>query len=148
MTAKKAAGDAIASKSSAATVSVALLKNAKAVGQLIEGVRAVADAVRDVAVQRTEQTRIEGETAKDLARIQATRDVLMRYLERSFDERRANFDSLFSRLDEALTQGNVEVVSLTLDAVVKLASTSPFKDLADAATARQALGDKSKEWKF
>jgi hypothetical protein len=84
----------------------------------------------------------------EVQRIQAVRDVMLSYLDRSFDERRKNFDALFTQLDAAIAGGNVEVIAKTLDAVVDLAKSSPFKDLTDAATAKAALRDKSREWVF
>ena len=134
--------------SSAETLIKGALKNADALGKLVDGVREIADAVRVVAVQTTERNRIEAAARVDIARVQAVRDVLLTYLDRSFDERRTNFAALFERLDAAMAQGNVQVASATLDAVVKLAGSSPFKDLADVASARTALGDKAKDWEF
>lgn len=124
------------------------LEDAGAVGRIVDGVKTVAEAVKEIALQEVEQERIRANAQVEIERIHAVRDVLLRYLDRSFDERRANFDALFTRLDAAVAQGNLEAVAMTLDAVVKLAQSSPFKDLADVTKAKAALRDKSREWDF
>jgi hypothetical protein len=124
------------------------LADAAAVGRLIEGVKAVAEAARVIAIQRMEQARIRASARAEVARVHAVRDVMLAYLDHSFDERRASFDALFVRLDTAMAQGNVEVVAKVLDAVVELAQSSPFKDLADASKAKVALQDKARSWEF
>jgi hypothetical protein len=125
-----------------------VLENPDAVARVVEGLRVAADAVREIAVQRTEQERLQMNAQVEIERVHAIRDVMLSYLDRSFDERRQNFDALFTRLDVAMAQGDVDVVAKTLDAVVDLAKTSPFKDLADVAKARAALRDKSVEWEL
>lgn len=124
------------------------LQNAAAVGQIVDGLKTATEAVREIAIQKTEQERLRWSAQVEVERIHNVRDVLLQYLDRSFDERRANFDALFTRLDAAMAQGNHDAVALTLDAVVKLAQSSPFKDLADVAKAKAALKDKSREWEF
>lgn len=124
------------------------VENADAIGRLVEGVRVAADAVREIAVRKTEQSRIRAQAEGEIARIHAVRDVMLDYLDRSFDERRHNFDALFTRLDAAMVSGDVAVIAKVLDTVVALARSSPFKDLADVATAKAALQDKNREWEF
>ena len=124
------------------------LSSAQAVGSVVDGLRVVADAVREIAVQRTAQETIRREAEVQIARVHASRDLLLDYLDRSFDERRSNFDALFSRFDAAASSNNVEGVARTLDAIVELAKSSPFKDLADLARAKEVLKDKSKDFEF
>jgi hypothetical protein len=130
------------------TVAAKTLSSAQAVGAVVDGLRAVGDAVREIAVQRSAQETIRREAAVQIERIHAWRDVLLDYLDRSFDERRSNFDALFARLDAATSSSNVEGVARTLDAIVELAKSSPFKELADLARAKEALKDKSKDFEF
>lgn len=113
---------------------------------LIEGIKHVATCLKEIAEQKTEQARIEADARKEVERVQAVRDVLMDYLDRSFDERRHNFAELFSRLDKALEADNVQAVAATLDAIVKIADSSPFKALRDIQATQKVLKEKSKEW--
>ena len=115
---------------------------------LVETFRLVASSVQQISQSRVEQARIRAEADQEIAKVQAVRDVLLHHLDRSFDERRANFTSLFGVLDKAIETGPLEAVAKTLDAVVALAIASPFKDLADATKANQMLKDKSREWEL
>lgn len=114
----------------------------------MDGVEAIADALRQIAQSRVEQARIRADAEVKIAGVHATRDVLLQYLDRSFDERRKNFDALFGTLDRALADGQLEAAAKTLDAVVALAASSPFKDLADVSKAHKMLKDKSHDWEF
>lgn len=124
------------------------LENPDAVGRLMNGVKAVADAVREIAVQKTEQERLRLSAQVEIERIHSVRDTMLSYLDRSFDERRKNFDALFSRLDTAIAQTDIDAMSRALDTIVEFARSSPFKDLADAAAAKTVLRDKTREWDF
>lgn len=53
------------------------LGNATAVGRIIDGVKTVADAAREIAAQRTEQKRIRWNAQAEMERIHAVRDVLV-----------------------------------------------------------------------
>lgn len=124
------------------------LQSPDAVGRLMDGVESVANSLREIAQSRVEQSRIRAQADVEIAGIHAARDVLLQYLDRSFDERRRNFDALFGALDRALADGQLESAARTLDAVVALAASSPFKDLADVSKAHKMLKDKSHDWKF
>ncbi len=126
----------------------AALASPAAVGRIVDGLQTVAQAVKEIAGQQAEQKRIQSSAQVEIERIHAIRDLMLEYLDRSLDERRASFDALFTRLDTALEQGNLDVIAQTLDAVVALARSSPFKDLADVAKAKVALQDKSRAWEI
>lgn len=119
-----------------------------AIAGLVDGLRTIAESINGIQKERTRQTELRLSASVEIARIHSTRDVLRDYLERSFDERRANFDKLFERVDAAIAAGNVELVSATLHAVVTLAQSSPFKALTDHASTRAALQEKGKTWDF
>jgi hypothetical protein len=116
--------------------------------EVLAGIQTIAECARDIQKERTEQTRLRESARVEVERIHATRDVLMAYLDRSFDERRENFRQLFERLDAAIASDNVQMAGVVLDSVVKLADSSPFKALQDVASARAALSEKGKEWQF
>ncbi len=122
--------------------------SAAGIADVLTGIKTIAECVRDIQKERTEQTRLHESARVEVERIHAMRDVLLDYLDRSFDERRDNFRQLFERLDGAIAKDNVQLATAVLDSVVKLADSSPFKALEDVAAARAALGEKGKEWKF
>ena len=72
----------------------------------------------------------------------------MAYLDRSFDERAENFRALFAVVDKAIASGNNDQLALTLNSIIEIAKSSPFKDLANLASVRSALDDPDHEWTF
>jgi hypothetical protein len=76
------------------------------------------------------------------------RELLLDYLDRSFDERKENFQNLFSVVDQSIQSGNTEQLGLALAAITELAKSSPFKDLANLNTVQANLQDPNHEWKF
>ncbi|HCF56985.1 MAG TPA: hypothetical protein DFS52_03185 [Myxococcales bacterium] len=119
-----------------------------AVGDVITGIKTIAECVRDIEKERTQQTKLREDARVEVERIHALREVLLDYLQRSFDERSENFRQLFDRLDLAIESDNVQLAAVVLDSVVKLADSSPFKALQDVASARKALSERGKEWQF
>ncbi len=104
-----------------------------------------------VEICETEQTKrraIEAWEKTTIETIQAKRDFLIGYLERSFDERAMNFQALFQVVDQAIVSGNNQQLGLTLNAITELAKTSPFKDLADLSAVQAALDDPDHLWEF
>ncbi|MEG5014490.1 MULTISPECIES: hypothetical protein [unclassified Microcoleus] len=98
--------------------------------------------------ERTKRREIKAWENESLAKIKAQRDLLMEYLDRSFDERSQNFNQLFDVVDRAIASGNNEQLGLALDSITELAKSSPFKELANLSSVQAALADPHHEWKF
>lgn len=98
--------------------------------------------------ERTKRRGIEAWETTTIAQIQADRDVLIRYLESSFDERANNFRFLFEKVDQAIAQDDNHQLTLFLHSIIELAKSSPFKDFADIISVRAALNDAEHEWSF
>ena len=111
-------------------------------------VDAAKECIQIHAVERTKRDQIQAYETTEIARIKAAEATLREYFEQTFTERRHNFDVLFSRLDTALTDGNAEVVTKVLDAVVSIARTSPIADIGDLSKLRAALDDPDHVWEF
>lgn len=111
-------------------------------------VQAWTDYLKVVEGEKTKRREIEAWEKVTLAEIKAKRDFLIGYLEKSFDERSKNFQSLFQCIDRAMASGDNQQLGLTLHAVVELAKSSPFKDLADLSTVQAALDDPEHVWEF
>ena len=109
----------------------------------------VVGAVREwqetVAVEATKQRAIAAEEARWLAAIEADREILLTYLDRSFDERAENFRRLFEELDRAMS-GDTTHVADVLGAITALAMKSPFQDLKDVDTVTANLHDPNYGW--
>jgi hypothetical protein len=126
----------------------AKLAGVQAVSAVVDGLKTIADAVREIAVQETAREAIRHEAAVQIERIRACQTVIVTYLDRAFDERRANFDALFERVDGAIASSDLQAVALALDAIVALAKSSPLKDIADLGRAKRLLKDKDAEFEF
>ncbi|MBD2731405.1 hypothetical protein H6G96_35210 [Nostoc sp. FACHB-892] len=98
--------------------------------------------------ERTKRRGIEAWETTTIAQIQANCNVLIRYLESSFDERANNFRFLFEKVDQAIAQGDNNQLNLFLHSIIELAKSSPFKDFADITSVRAALDDPEHEWSF
>lgn len=113
---------------------------------IVAGIKEVASCIKEVEAQRTERARITSDAKVELARVHAMRDCIMHYLEASFDERRKNFDALFSRFDAAHERGDLKETALILDSIVQLADSSPFKALREVASTAKVLKEKGTKW--
>jgi ribonucleotide reductase alpha subunit len=98
--------------------------------------------------ERTKRAAISAWKETRLAEIKAQRDILIGYLEKSFDERKNNFKELFKLVDQAIANNDNQQLALSLDTIVKLAQSSPFKDLADIDNVRAKLADSNTVWEF
>lgn len=111
---------------------------------VLDGLTEIARSVHGIAQERTKQREIERAMVTEVARINAMRDVLLAYVDRSFDERRENFKALFAQVDQAMKAKDPEALSMMLGAVVKLAESSPFAALRDVEATRKMLGSGKK----
>ncbi|WOD37225.1 hypothetical protein [Nodosilinea sp. E11] len=83
-----------------------------------------------------------------MAEIEQQRDVMMKFLDKAFNERAENFKSFFVLADQAISTGNNDQLAAVLISIVNLAKASPFKDLADLAKVEAALDDPDHSWDF
>jgi hypothetical protein len=65
--------------------------------------------------ERTKRRDIEAWEKATIAKINAQRDLLIVYLDRSFDERANNFSALFRVVDRAIDIGDNELLTATLN---------------------------------
>lgn len=105
-----------------------------------------ADYKKIATQERTKREQIRVRRDVELRKIEAQRELFMTYLERTFDERRANFAKFFEVLDQAVETDAVDVIAKTLDSITMLARTSPFKDIATVAQVRNVLDDPDKDF--
>jgi predicted ribonuclease toxin of YeeF-YezG toxin-antitoxin module len=98
--------------------------------------------------EKTKRRSIEAWEKATLADINTKRDVLIHYLNRSFDERANNFHALFQRVDQAMVSGDNQQLGLVLNSIVDLAKSGPFKDIADLSTVKTLLADPDHVWEI
>lgn len=113
-----------------------------------EIVQAYTEYLRIAEEEKTKRLEIKAWEKVTLAEIRAKRDFLINHLEHSFDERAKNFQSLFQVVERAMTSGDNQKLGLALQAIVSLAKSSPFKELADLSNVKAALNDPEHMWEF
>ncbi|MEH2353982.1 hypothetical protein [Nostoc sp.] len=111
-------------------------------------VLACTDYLKVAEQEQTKRREIDAWEKETITKINAQRELLMAYLDRSFDERAENFRALFAVVDNAIASGNNDQLALTLNSITEIAKSSPFKDLANLASVRAALDDPNHEWTF
>lgn len=105
----------------------------------------VADAVKFCEIQETKRKEIDSQRQQALAFIDAQKQILIVYLERTFDERKSIFIQHFKVVDNALATGNIDVLMLGLNNINSLAASSPFKNLQNV---QEALKNKNTIWEL
>ena len=114
-----------------------------ALGEIVEAAR---ECITTHQVENTKRVKIRAYQETEVSRIKAAEAILKNYFGQVFAERRETFDELFSRLDQALDQGNGEVINVVLRGIVDIARTSPLADLGDLSQIRAALDDPNQVW--
>lgn len=121
------------------------LNPAASFSQLVD---AYAEYQRVVQEERTKRRETAAWEKAAVATIEQRRDVMMKFLDRSFDERAENFREFFTLADQAIATGDNDQLAAILTSIVELAKTSPFKDLADLTKVEAALDDPDHTWEF
>ncbi|MEN2383738.1 MAG: hypothetical protein HEQ35_25370 [Gloeotrichia echinulata IR180] len=129
-------------------VTTVLFKDINPAESLQQIVSAYAEYKIIAEQEQTKRREIDAWEKEAIAKINAQREFLMAYLDRSFDQRAENFRALFAVVDSAIASGNNEQLALTLNAITEIAKFSPFKELANIASVRAALDDPNHEWTF
>ena len=96
--------------------------------------------------EQTKRRNIANWEKTTIAQIKAQRDIMILYLDRSFDERAHNFGQLFEKVDQAINNGDNNQLTLVLNSITELAKSSPFKNLADLTFVENALHDRDHKW--
>lgn len=121
--------------------------NPEAVAAALGALSEVAnETVKFVAEQETLQEEIRAKRDVAIAQINATSQLIKKYLDKTFDERSAIFAKQFDCVDAALKNGNVEMLSTILNSINALAAQSPFKALANINEVQKALASGDTEW--
>jgi len=97
------------------------------------------EAVRFCEEQETKREEIRAQRDREIEIIRAQREMIMTYLDKTFDERRMIFNKQFEILDNAISKGDTELLATTLDSINQLATSSPFKSLLDLKAGSDAL---------
>ncbi len=128
---------------------VSAIKNPTEALEVVKTLTNMAGEVRKFQeLQITKRMEIDSVRQQALAKIDMQKTILMTYLEKTFDERRDIFNQQFKVIDDALLKGNINQLALGLDSINKLATSSPFKNLASIENVGNALNNKNTQWDF
>ena len=128
--------------------SIAAGNPAEAAQVLKRFIEVAGDVAKFTEQQKTVRKDIEAKRDSDIARIQAQKEIIMIYLEKSFDERKENFSKLFQVIDHAIANNNMQQLAMGLDSINQRAASSPFKALATLESTKEAINDKNHIWDF
>ena len=128
--------------------SIAAGNPAEAAQVLKRFIEVAGDVAKFTEQQKTVRKDIEAKRDSDIARIQAQKEIIMIYLEKSFDERKENFSKLSQVIDHAIANNNMQQLAMGLDSINQLAASSPFKALATLESTKEAINDKNHIWDF
>lgn len=110
---------------------------------VVDGVTGIVGDVTDyLKVSEYEQTKRADIAARRdiaLASIQAQRETISELIRYTFQERAAVLQKQFDTLDTALASGNVELVHASLNSMVAVIQSSPFKNVQEL---QKSLGSK------
>lgn len=106
------------------------------------------DVSKFTEVQKTKRKEIEAQRDVYVEKIRAQKEIMIVYLEKSFDERKTNFAKLFEVVDHAIANNNMEQLAMGLQSINTLAASSPFKDLSTIESTQKALTDNNHVWDF
>lgn len=124
------------------------LQNLNPAESLQQMVSAYTEYLTIAEQERTKRRDIEAWEKEAITRINAQRELVITYLDRSFDERAENFRALFGVVDDALLSGDNQQLALALNSITEIAKSSPFKDLANLNNVRAALNNPEHVWEF
>ena len=109
----------------------------------INMVKIFVEASKDVAkfteIQKTKRTEIRALTEVRIKEIDSMRDLILTYLDKTFDERSKIFAKQFECVDKALVNGDANLLAISLNSITDLAKSSPFKALADIKIVQKQL---------
>ena len=120
------------------------------VADIAQVAQMISQDVKDYLViaeqEQTKRSQIKSDSKIELARIEAIRTTFEKFLDRSFDERRRNFEDLFVLVKGSIDRGDLKVLESTLNAVVELAKVSPLAEAKSLASLRSAMDDPDHEF--
>lgn len=99
----------------------------------------ITDYLKIAAQEKTKRTEIIAKRDVAIEAIQAQRGIIFELMKYTFQERAAVLQKQFDVLDQAIASGNIDMVNSSLNAMVNVIQSSPFKNVQDM---QQALGNK------
>lgn len=101
--------------------------------QAFEGLTMLLDIAKEnhkiTQEEQTKRTNINAMKEFEIEKIRAQKEVLKDYFEKTFTERRINFDKMFDVLDRGIEENNLKLIELSLSSIIEIAKDSPLKQI-------------------
>ncbi len=101
--------------------------------QAFEGLTMLLDIAKEnhkiTQEEQTKRTNINAMKEFEIEKIRAQKEVLKDYFEKTFIERRINFDKMFDILDRGIEENNLKLIELSLSSIIEIAKDSPLKQI-------------------
>ncbi len=101
--------------------------------QAAEGIRLLLDTVKDnhrvTQEETTKRENIKAMKEYEIEKLRTQKDIIKDCIEKSFCERRENFDKLFQALDKGLENNDIRQIQIFTNAIADLAKNSPIKEV-------------------
>jgi hypothetical protein len=101
-----------------------------------------------IEAEQTKRLEIQASHQVEVTKIEALRSTLQGFLDRSFEERRQNFENLFKIIRASMESGDMRSLEVSLSAVVELAKISPLAEAKNLSTLRLAMDDPDHEFQL
>jgi hypothetical protein len=108
----------------------------------------VTDYLALVETEKTKRLEIQSKYQVDIAKIEALKSSLETFLNRSFEERRYNFEQLFDAVRTSMNKSDMKSLEMSLSAVVELAKASPLAEVQSLSSLRSAMADPDHEFRL
>lgn len=106
---------------------------------VVDIVNEVTDYLKLAEIETTKRTEITARRDVALAAIQAQRETITQLLAYTFQERAAVIQKQFETLDQAIASGDTALAAQSLNSMVSVLQTSPFKSVQEM---QSMLGNK------
>lgn len=116
-----------------------------AFNQVVEVLR---DAIQIHETESTKREKLKTYRETEVLRIQAAKEALRDYFDRTYEERRETNKRLFDSLDLALAAGDVPAMQAVLGGIVEVARTSPLANAGDLGELQRAMADPNTTFEF
>ena len=108
----------------------------------------VTDYLALVETEKTKRLEIRSKYQVEVAKIEALKATFETFLNRSFEERKQNFDQLFDAVRTSMNKSDMKSLEMSLSAVVELAKASPLAEVQSLSSLRSAMEDPDHEFRL
>jgi len=79
--------------------------------------------------EQTKRININAMKEYEIEKIKLQKEVIKDYFEKSFSERKSNFNRMFDALDKGIENNNIEAIQASMNLIITLSKESPLKEV-------------------